>query len=229
MGVREGKLGFSLRTEIDRLDKEIYLKLKEFSTPVLSDAMNRFRAMVPQIKPVGDHCDLIGPAITVRVRPGDNLMVHKAIDIAQPGDVIVIDTGDCSTNAVWGELITRAAIKKGIAGAVIDGAIRDVKEIRELGFPLFAKYVVPSGCDKEGPGEINEPINCGGVVVCPGDIIVGDENGIVVIPPYLVVEVLKNAKNKVDYETRRKTEIEMGRVVSADVDEILRKKGVIQN
>ena len=223
-----GKLGFSFRMDIVRPNCEVYEKIKKFTTPNLSDAMNKFRTMINKIKPIHSNNCFIGPAITVRVRPGDNLMIHKSLEIAEPGDVIVIDTGDCSTNAVWGELMTRAAIKKGIAGVVIDGAVRDIKENIELGLPIFAKYIVPSACDKDGPGEINEPICCGNVVVMPGDIIVGDENGIVVIPPTLIDEVIKNAEIKVSYEIKRIKAIEeKGEIISKDINDILKNKKII--
>jgi regulator of RNase E activity RraA len=227
MNSRTGKIGFSIKTEINRPRKDLYDWISGLSTPNISDAMNRFGAMDYNMKPINSNCRFIGPAITVRVRPGDNLMVHKAIDIAEPGDVIVIDTGSCSTNAIWGELVTRAALKKGIAAAVIEGAVRDIKEIEELGFPVFAKYIVPAGCDKDGPGEINEIICCGGVAVSPGDIVAGDENGVVVIPPHLVEDVIRNSKKKLEYEAKRIDDIEAGAVISSDIDDILRKKGVI--
>ena len=222
-----GKIGFSIKTKINRPNKSLYELISSLSTPNLSDAMNRFGAMDFNVKPISSICKFIGPAITVRVRPGDNLMIHKAIDIAETGDVIIISTGDCSTNAVWGELTTRAALKKGIAAVVVDGAVRDIKEIEELGFPVYAKYIIPAGCDKDGPGEINEIITCGGVAVSPGDIVVGDENGVVVIPPYLAEDVIQNSKKKLEYEAKRIGDIKAGVVISSDIDDILRKKGVI--
>lgn len=225
--MRVGKLGFSFRTNIFRIDRDVYEKLSLYSTPNLSDAMNRFRTTDYRIKPINEHCKFIGPAITVRVRPGDNLMIHKAIDIAKAGDIIVIDTNNCSTNAVWGELMTRAALKKEIAGVVIEGAVRDVQENKELGLPVFSKYIVSSACDKDGPGEINEPISCAGVVVCPGDIIMGDQNGVVVIPPDLVEEVIANVKIKANYETKRIEDIQNGFFISADIDDILKRKNIL--
>ncbi len=222
-----GKIGFSIKTKINRPNKSLYELISSLSTPNLSDAMNRFGAMDFNVKPISSNCKFIGPAITVRVRPGDNLMIHKAIDIAETGDVIIISTGDCSTNAVWGELTTRAALKKGIAAVVVDGAVRDIKEIEELGFPVYAKYIIPAGCDKDGPGEINEIITCGGVAVSPGDIVVGDENGVVVIPPHLAEDVIQNSKKKLEYEAKRIGDIKAGVVISSDIDDILRKKGVI--
>lgn len=223
---RVGKPGFSYSTDVIRPKKDSYEKLKDLSTPNLSDAMNRFGAMHYLIKPMSKYNKLIGSAITVKTRPGDNLMVHKAIDIAQPGDIIVVDTGDCCTNAVWGELMTLAAHKKGLAGLVVDGAVRDLKENSKIDFPIFAKYIVPSACDKEGPGEINVNINCGGVAVNPGDIIVGDENGVVVIPQNIIEDVAKNARKKLEYEAKRKEDIKSGVIVSSDIDKILRDKGI---
>jgi len=224
---RIGKLGFSIRTNIFRIDKEIYSKLSLYSTPNLSDAMNRFKTMDYRIKPISKHCKFIGPAITVRVRPGNNLMIHKAIDIAKAGDIIVIDTSDCSTNAVWGELMTKAAIKKGISGVVIKGAIRDVEENKKIRLPIFSRYIVSSACDKGGHGEINEPISCGGIVVCLGDIIVGDENGVVAIPPDLIEEVIANAEIKINYEKKRIKDIDDGLIASLEIDEIFVKKNIL--
>jgi len=221
------KIGFSIKTKINRPDKSLYELISGLSTPNISDAMNRFGAMDFNVKPISSKCKFIGPAITVRVRPGDNLMIHKAIDIAEAGDVIIISTGDCRTNAVWGELTTRAALKKGIAAVVVDGAVRDIKEIEELGLPVYAKYIIPAGCDKDGPGEINEIITCGGVSVSPGDIVVGDENGVVIIPQHLAEDVIQNSKKKLEYEAKRIGDIKAGVVISSDIDDILRKKGVI--
>jgi len=229
MNKRYGKIGFSIRTEICRICKEEYMKLNGFSVPSLSDAMNRFRTMDCLIKPINENCRFIGTAITVRVRPGDNLMIHKAIDVSRAGDIIVIDTGSCYTNAVWGELMTRSALEKGIGGVVIDGAARDIKEIKGLKIPIFTKYVVPSACDKDGPGEINEPISCGGIPVIPGDIIVGDENGVAVIPPNLINEVIENVRIKIEHEAERIKNINEGIFISNNIDKIIEAKGIVLN
>ncbi len=216
-----GKIGFSYRFLTQRPSSDLLCAVKAFSTPNLSDAMMKFRTMNNGIKPIYETPPIAGPAITVRVRPGDNLMLHKSIDIAQKGDIIVVDTCGCLTQAVWGELMTRAAMKKGILGIVIDGAVRDIKENRMLQFPIYARAVVPGACDKDGPGEINETICCGNVPVCPGDIIVCDSNGVVVLPQDRIDEILRGAEKKTSYEIARILEIDKGSILSRDIDAVI--------
>jgi RraA family protein len=126
----------------------------------------------------------------VKLFPGDNLMVHKVLDIAQPGDVVIIDAGGSRMNAVLGSLISTKARHRGITGFVVDGYVRDVPEIVPLEFPVFARGTSPIGPLHRGPGEINYPISCGGVVVNPGDIVVADPAGVVIVPYDNVQEIL---------------------------------------
>lgn len=224
-----GKIGFCIGEDIKRPeDAGIFTKLLSFGTPAISDGLNKFNTMAPDIKPVVPDIRIAGPAITVRLRPGDNLMLHKAIGLAEPGDIIVVDTCGCGSCSVMGDLMGTAAFKKGIGGIVVDGFIRDLKELQEKGMAVFAKGAVPSVGDKDGPGEINMPICCGGVPVLPGDYVVGDINGIVVIPPYLVAEIVTGTERKLAYEERRAQEIEAGIIIKPDIDEKLRKLGVIE-
>ncbi len=134
---------------------------------------------------------LAGPACAVRVYPGDNLMVHKALDIAQPGDIIVVDAGGTTVSAVIGGMIATKARHRGIAGFVIDGFVRDIAEMAEVGLPVYARGATPIGPHHSGPGEVNFPITCGGVVVNTGDIICADADGIVVVPQDWAERVLK--------------------------------------
>jgi regulator of RNase E activity RraA len=168
-----------------------------------------------------------GPALTVNCRPADNLMVHKALQLAEPGDVIVVATGRNVVSAVFGGLMCEAAAAKGIGGIVVDGAVRDVEDLTRLGFPAFSRVVCAGGCDKDGPGEINVPISCGGTVVCAGDVIVGDRDGIAVVPYGHAQEVRDLVTQLVERERARVTEIHGGRLFRSDVDDTLRKKGVI--
>jgi regulator of RNase E activity RraA len=169
-----------------------------------------------------------GVAVTVMTRSGDNLMVHKAIEVAAPGDIIVVNTGGDKSNAVFGELIARSAIAVQLGGFVIDGGIRDIEALVSLGFPVFSRAVSSGGCDKDGPGEVNVPIVCGNAVVMPGDIVVGDACGVVVIPRVDAPEVLKLVNALKEREIRRILEIESGQLFSRDIDETLRPKGVIR-
>ena len=133
---------------------------------------------------------LCGIAVTVAARPADNLMVHKALEVAQPGDIVVVNTCGNTTSAVFGELMCHTAVAARLGGIVVDGAIRDVDGITRLAMPSFSRTVSPGGCDKDGPGEINVPISCGGTVVMPGDIVVGDGDGVAIVPHQHAEEVL---------------------------------------
>jgi regulator of RNase E activity RraA len=171
---------------------------------------------------------LCGHAITVNARPADNLMIHKALQVAEPGDVIVVNTCGNTTSAVFGELMCTTAAAARLGGIIVDGAIRDVDGIRALGFPAFSRTVCAGGCDKDGPGEVNVPISCGGVVVSPGDIVVGDDDGVVVVPRENAAEVLELVHQLMDRERKRIAEINTGVLFRPDVDDALRKKGVIE-
>ena len=166
-------------------------RLAQFPTPDISDLLNRLYAVSPAIRCLtGDQHKLCGPACTVKVFPGDNLMVHKSLDVAEPGDVVVVDAGGSSMNAVLGDLVSMKAKHRGIAGFVIDGMVRDLPGIRELDFPVFARGTTPIGPLHRGPGEINYPICCGGVVVKAGDVVVADAAGVVVVPQAIVADLV---------------------------------------
>lgn len=167
----------------------------------IADSMNRMSCMNAKLRPVND-VPLLGPAFTVKSRPGDNLLLHKAIDLAQPGDIVVVDAQGDLTNSIMGELMALWAKKRGIGGFIIDGAIRDLGALKKMGMPIYAAGVTPAGPYKDGPGEINVPIACGGVVVHPGDIVVGDEDGIVVLSPRDAESLLEKAKAKSQAESK---------------------------
>jgi regulator of RNase E activity RraA len=188
--------------------------------------MNRFGFMDPGIQS-RTRLPMCGTAVTVQCRPADNLMVHKALQVAEPGEIVVVSTCGNITSAVFGELMCTTAAAKGLGGIIVDGAIRDVDGIAKLGMPAFSRSVCPGGCDKDGPGEINVPISCGGTVVMPGDIVVGDEEGVAVIPRDRAEEVLELTHALMDRETKRIAEIRSGVLYKAEIDEALRKKGVI--
>lgn len=223
-----GKIGFCIGEDFERpAENTIFAALAEFGTPLLSDGLNKFNTMHPDIKPVDFGIRAAGPAFTVRLRPGDNLMLHKAIGLAKCGDVIVVDTCGSTTNSVIGDLMASAAFAKGIAALVIDGGIRDIAELKEKRYPVFARFITPAVGDKDGPGEINLPVCCGGVPVLPGDYIVADENGVVVIPPQMADAIIAGSKEKKAYEINRIKEIEQGIYMRAAIDEQLRKAGVL--
>lgn len=188
--------------------------------------MGRFRFMDPGIR-MRTGLPVCGVAVTVLARPGDNLMIHKAMEIAAAGDVIVVNTCGNTTSAVFGELMGNSAVAVGMAGLVVDGAIRDVAELADLHFPAFSRTVCPGSCDKDGPGEINVPIACGNAVVMPGDIIVGDADGVVVVPQADAEQVLSLVRALKEREAKRIGEIRSGKIFKGEINDTLRAKGVV--
>lgn len=183
--------GFRVKSDFIRLPKSIVQEFRNFATPDISDLLNRLYAVDAGIKCLtGSHHSLCGLACTVKVFPGDNLMVHKALDIARPGEVVVVDASGARGNAVLGDLICAKARHRGIAAFVVDGLVRDLPAVREIGLPVFARGTTPVGPLHRGPGEINYPVVCGGVVTHPGDIVVADEAGMVVVPAGIAGELL---------------------------------------
>jgi regulator of RNase E activity RraA len=189
--------------------------------------MGRFHFMDPGIQ-ARSGLPLCGLAVTVSARPADNLMIHKALDVAAPGDVVVVNTCGNTTSAVFGELMCHTAVAKKLGGIVVDGAVRDVEGLTKLAFPAFSRTVSAGGCDKDGPGEINVPVSCGGTVVSPGDIVVGDRDGVVVVPRADVEEVLSLVVELMERESKRVAEIKSGVLFRPEIDEALRRKGVIE-
>ena len=170
---------------------------------------------------------MAGVALTVKARPGDNLMLHKAIDMAQPGDVIVMDAGGDTTNALFGEMMLAYAIKRGVAGLVLNGAIRDSDAMKEVNHPVFAVGVTHRGPFKDGPGEINVPIAIDGMVVHPGDIIIGDGDGVLCVPLDAADDILKKAQVKLAAETAQMQAIAEGKNDRSWVDTTLRTLGCV--
>lgn len=221
------KPGFRIIEDVQRPSAELVAALRGKASSNLADAMGRFHFMDPGIV---SRCGLplCGVAVTVSARPGDNLMVHKALQVARPGDVVVVSTNGNTTSAVFGELMGHTAVGAKLGGIVVDGAIRDVDGLLALGFPAFSRAVSPGGCDKDGPGEVNVPISCGSTVVMPGDIVVGDEDGVAVVPREDAGEVLERV---VELEAREKDRIAAildGQLFKSEIDESLRSKGVIE-
>ena len=168
---------------------------------------------------------LAGPAFTVKTAAGDNLLVHRALDTARPGDVIVVDAGGWLDNAIIGELMMSRAKQRGVAGIVIWGAIRDSAEIGAGTYPVFAAGVTHRGPYKNGPGEINVPIVIGGMPVNPGDIIIGDADGLVAVPQESAERILASAKSILEKETASMKQILAGTVDRSWVEKSLKEKG----
>jgi regulator of RNase E activity RraA len=221
------KLGFRVLPSPPRLSDSLVARFRGMASSNVADAMGRFNFMESAILSRSG-LPLAGLAVTVNCRPADNLMVHKALQVAQPGDIVVVATGGNSSSAVFGELMCHTAAARKLGGIVVDGAVRDVEGITRLRFPAFSRSVSPGACDKDGPGEINVPISCGGTVVMPGDIVVGDADGVAVVPRAHAEQVLTLVAELVERERKRVAEIAAGQLYKAEIDDALRKKGVIE-
>ncbi|MGN6373393.1 MAG: RraA family protein [Solirubrobacteraceae bacterium] len=220
--------GFRVNREFERVDPQIVRGLEKYDTPDVSDLMNRLYTMNASIKALTDPgLRLIGPACTVKVFPGDNLMVHKSLDIAKPGDVLVIDASSSTMTAVLGDLISAKARHRGIAGVVVDGLVRDIPAIRALGdFPVFGRGVTPLGPLHRGPGEINFPVSVGGIVVSPGDLITADPNGVVVVPRQFAHELLERLDSRYAAERAYAESVARGEFSNDWVDRALSESGL---
>ena len=222
-----GKPGFRILPSPARVPDDLLARFRGLASSNVADAMGRFNFMDPAIQ-VRSGLPLCGLAVTVNARPADNLMVHKALAVATPGDIVVVSTGGNTNSAVFGELMCHTATAARLGGIVVDGAIRDVERITALGFPAYSRSVSPGSCDKDGPGEINVPISCGGVVVCAGDIVVADNDGVAVVPRADVAQVVELVAALMDREAKRIAEIKNGVVFKPDIDDTLRKHGIIE-
>jgi RraA family protein len=218
--------GFRVKLDFPRPDRAQMDEFLAFPTPDISDLLNRMYSVDPGIRCLtGGHHRFCGPACTVKVFPGDNLMVHKALDVARPGDIVVVDARASTMNAVLGDLISTKARHRKIAGFVVDGLVRDLPDILELDFPVFARGTTPIGPLHRGPGEINYPICCGGTVVNPGDILVGDAAGIVIIPQDIAAELLERLKSHQAANSAYLVGVQRGEFSNQWVDVILREHG----
>ncbi|RXG99376.1 RraA family protein [Bradyrhizobium zhanjiangense] len=203
-------VGFRILKRQRKVATEIVERFARLPVANVSDGMSRMTAAGARLRPMHQAGGMAGVALTVKTRPGDNLMLHKAMAIAEPGDVIVVDAGGDLTNALFGEMMLTRIIKSGLAGIVIDGAVRDAGFIRGQSFPVFAAGVTHRGPYKNGPGEINVPIAIDGMVIEPGDLIIGDDDGLLCVPFDDVDEVLKAATAKYEAEQKQLENIKVG-------------------
>jgi regulator of RNase E activity RraA len=218
-------IGFRILPRTRKVAPELVARFRDLPVANVSDVMARMSAGGPSLRPMHAAGVLAGPALTVRTRPGDNLMVHKAIALAEPGDVIVVDAGGDLTNAIIGELMLAQMVRRGLAGIVINGAIRDSGAIRTQPFPVYAAGVTHRGPYKDGPGEINVPIALDGMVISPGDLILGDEDGLLCVPLADAEGIHAAAVKKAEAEARQMKNIEAGAHDASWVDATLRRLG----
>jgi len=219
-------LGFRAGDAFARPDPELVQALGQIPTAILSDNMHRLFAGGTGLRPCHGEARLQGVAFTVKTRPGDNLMVHKALDMARPGDVIVVDAGGDTSNAIIGEIMLRYALSRRLAGFVIDGAVRDSGALLRAGLPVYARGITHRGPYKDGPGEIGGTVNIGGMVVGAGDVIVGDEDGVLAIPLSHAAEILAAGRAQQAREADILLSIEQGALDRGWVDQTLAGKGV---
>ena len=214
--------------DIERVAPEVVSAAATYASSILADVAGRRGGMHGRITPLAPSMKFAGTAFTVEVRSGDNLMIHAAMALARPGDVLVIDgKGDLGV-ALMGEIMSQQCVALGIVAAVIDGAARDSEAIREMGFPMFAAGLSPNGPTKGVPGRINHPVCVGGVTVCPGDLVVGDADGVTVVERDKAAAMLPLAAEKVAGENKRIEDIKSRKQLRpAWLDGALRAAGVI--
>ena len=218
-------IGFDIHPRARAVSSEVVEKFRPIPVANISDCMWRMTAGGARLRPMHDGTVLAGPALTVRTRPGDNLLVHKALELAQPGDVVVVDAGGDLTNAIIGEIMTTYAQTRGLAGIVINGAIRDCGAIRQGSLPVYAAGVTHRGPYKDGPGEINTVIALDGMTITPGDLILGDEDGLLCVPYEQVDAIYAAATAKQEVEARMMAEIAAGTLDTSWIDARMKAQG----
>ena len=218
-------IGFRILDRKTSVDLQTAKKFLNLPVANVSDCMSRLTAGGSRIRPMHKSGQLAGPALTVKTRPGDNLMLHKAIDLAEPGDIIVCDAGGDLTNSLMGELMLSHALKRGVSGFVLNGAIRDAEAFLDINLPVFAAGVSHRGPYKDGPGEINVSVAIDGMVVKPGDLIIGDWDGVLCVPIKEVDSILKKTEEKQASEIQEMRKIEAGEWDRSWVDKMLIERG----
>lgn len=204
-----------------QVDLDLAREYLEVPVANVSDCMNRMFAGGPRLRPMHAGARMSGPAVTVKTRPGDNLMVHKALQLTRPGDVLVVDGGGDLSHALVGEIMLGDAIRQGLAGVVIYGAIRDAAQVAAMSLPVFAAGVTHRGPYKDGPGEINVPIALEGMVIEPGDLMIGDCDGVLCIPYLDARALLAGARQKQEAEADTIAAMEAGTLDRSWVDATL--------
>jgi len=215
--------------DFERVSPDLVREAAEFQAAILADVNGRRGALHGRISALRPRMKLAGPALTVDVRPGDNLMIHAAISLAKPGDVLVIDGKGDQTAALMGTIMMTACKQLGLAGVVIDGAVRDSLELDEMDYPVFSFGTNPNGPTKNVPGRIGHPVSVGGVTVRSGDLVLADADGVVVIERERVAGLLPLARKKVEDESARIASIRKGNTAAPWLAGALRAAGVLKD
>jgi RraA family protein len=218
-------IGFKVCERNRRVEQHWVEAFRSLPVPTLSDSMSRMNSGGSLLRPFYTGERMVGTAVTVKTRPGDNLMVHKAMDMAEPGDIVVVDAGGDLTNAIIGELMVAHAAQRKLGGLVIFGAIRDSAELIKGAMPVFATGVTHRGPYKDGPGEVNVPIAINGMVIDPGDLVCGDADGVLAVPFADVAAIHAAAVQKCRDEEQLMASIVNGTSERSWIDDILRRQG----
>jgi regulator of RNase E activity RraA len=218
-------IGFRILQRQRSVSAETVARFGDLPVANVSDVMNRMTAGGARLRPLHGGGAMAGAALTVKTRPGDNLMIHKALDLAQAGDVVVVDGGGDLSNSLIGELMISHAKVRGLAGLVLWGAVRDLAWIRAQEFPIFAAGVSHRGPYKDGPGEINVPIAIEGMVIAPGDLLLGDDDGVLCVPFDETDAVFKAATAKHQQEEKKMSAILAGKDDRSWIDAALARQG----
>lgn len=220
----------AIRRDFDRVSPTIVQQASGFAASILADVAGRRGTLAGRIVPLTPSTRLAGPAFTIEVRPGDNLMIHAAMAIAKPGDILVVDGKADTSCALMGAIMITACKAMGLGGVVLDGAHRDTEELVALGFPVYSIGTNPNGPTKNVPGRINWPVSCGGVAINAGDLIVGDADGVVVVEREKAESLLTLAAQKVADERTRIAEIVSGAALRPKwLDAALRAAGLLRD
>ena len=214
--------------DFERVSADVVQQAAAFQPAILADVAGRRGALHGRIKALRPRMKVAGPALTVEVRPGDNLMIHAAIALAKPGDVLVIDGKADQGSALMGTIMMTACRQRGIAGVVIDGAVRDSLEIDEMDYPVFSVGTNPNGPTKSIGGRIGHPVAVGGVTVRAGDFVIGDGDGVMVVEREKIESLLGAARKKVEDEAKRIAAIREGNTSAAWLDGALRAAGILK-
>ncbi len=218
-------VGKRIYLNVERPSSSLVEKFRDVPVANISDCMNRMFVMRSNLRPIGREHRLLGTAFTVKAPIGDNLLFNKALELAKPGDVIVVDDSGDMDHSLCGDIMYRIARARKIAGFVVDGCVRDVDYLAQVDFPVFAIGITPKGPYKNGPGELNVDIACCGQVVHPGDIIVGDQDGVLVIKPSDAPEILESLKDTLQTERELSEVIEDPSWEDTLIDDIVKSKG----
>jgi 4-hydroxy-4-methyl-2-oxoglutarate aldolase len=196
--------------QIERPDPAVLSGLRAAGVAAVHEAANRTGLMKPSIRPIQEGLRIAGPAVTVLCPPGDNMMIHAAVEVVEAGDVLVVATMSSSTDGMFGELLATSLAQRECAGLIIDAGVRDVAALREMRFGVWSAAIHAQGTVKATPGSVNLSVVCGGVRVDPGDVVVADDDGVVVVPKAQATDVLQAATNRIDREQETRRRLEAG-------------------